>query len=584
MRDRPWPSASRIVYARRARYPRRECSTFGSIGLPSSRRSSRCSSPRSRSPTVRRPRRPPLAADAFDGERAFGGRAPLRNSLAELGRAFPRPRPARRRTPRSPTASPRRSAPPDRTGRPAFASRASATATSRPWSACGRASRAAGSSSLSHRDALESPGPRRAVRDRRAARAGARVPRARAAQDARARLHLAAPRTDSRARARGRAATTGGRSTRCSCSATWRARARTQAVGRAVVARPRPGAAGAPAHRRERACASRPAAPGGSRATAQWVRRALPLHRLRAGRSIAEASLPAVMMGVSGERGPEPGARCARRRLERFGRAALRAVTAIDAAGPAQDDGGGRPSPGARRDRHDAQRAARLGGAPARRHAAAARLPDRARRLLPRPPPPPRRSGRGWSGSRVGAARAAGVGVGARARPDRARWSRPRRPCSRCRTLERGGAVALGSVAFVARARLVRRPPAAARARRRARQPGRGRGWPRPRAPSCAAAAVVWAANPYAAALLLPAAHLWLFAAAPQTRLRRWWGVAAIVAGLLPFGFVALYYTRALGLDPLELAWMTLLPARLRAAVDRGGRRRRRRCSPASRR
>jgi hypothetical protein len=71
----------------------------------------------------------------------------------------------------------------------------------------------------------------------------------------------------------------------------------------------------------------------------------------------------------------------------------------------------------------------------------------------------------------------------------------------------------------------------------------------------------VWVANPYTAALLLPAAHLWLFAAAPQTRLVGWWGVAAIVAGLLPFAVIALYYMRALALDPLELAWMMLLSA-----------------------
>src|SRR5215217_5009456 len=31
----------------------------------------------------------PLAADAFDGERAFGARAPLENSLSELARKFP---------------------------------------------------------------------------------------------------------------------------------------------------------------------------------------------------------------------------------------------------------------------------------------------------------------------------------------------------------------------------------------------------------------------------------------------------------------------------------------------------------------
>jgi hypothetical protein len=72
---------------------------------------------------------------------------------------------------------------------------------------------------------------------------------------------------------------------------------------------------------------------------------------------------------------------------------------------------------------------------------------------------------------------------------------------------------------------------------------------------------LVWVVNPYAAALLLPAAHLWLFAGAPGSRLRGWAGVAAIAAGLAPFVFAALYYAFALGLDPLEFAWMAMLSA-----------------------
>jgi hypothetical protein len=70
---------------------------------------------------------------------------------------------------------------------------------------------------------------------------------------------------------------------------------------------------------------------------------------------------------------------------------------------------------------------------------------------------------------------------------------------------------------------------------------------------------VVWAANPYAAALLLPAAHLWLFSAAPATRLRGWAGAAAVAVGLLPIAFAALYYATALRLDPLDELWMATL-------------------------
>jgi hypothetical protein len=77
----------------------------------------------------------------------------------------------------------------------------------------------------------------------------------------------------------------------------------------------------------------------------------------------------------------------------------------------------------------------------------------------------------------------------------------------------------------------------------------------------CSLAAAVWLFNPYAAALLLPAAHLWLFAGAPQTRLQGWAGAAAVAAGLLPLAFVALYYGLALHLNPLELAWTAVLGA-----------------------
>jgi hypothetical protein len=75
----------------------------------------------------------------------------------------------------------------------------------------------------------------------------------------------------------------------------------------------------------------------------------------------------------------------------------------------------------------------------------------------------------------------------------------------------------------------------------------------------CLLAALVWVVNPYAAALLLPAAHVWLFAAGPQTRLRGWAGALAVAIGLLPFAIVILYYALALHLDPLDELWMALL-------------------------
>jgi hypothetical protein len=74
----------------------------------------------------------------------------------------------------------------------------------------------------------------------------------------------------------------------------------------------------------------------------------------------------------------------------------------------------------------------------------------------------------------------------------------------------------------------------------------------------CGLSLVAWALNPFAAALLLPAAHLWLFAAGG------WRGrpaLVALVAGLLAPAFVAVYYAIALGLGPGELAWGAVLGA-----------------------
>ena len=65
--------------------------------------------------------------------------------------------------------------------------------------------------------------------------------------------------------------------------------------------------------------------------------------------------------------------------------------------------------------------------------------------------------------------------------------------------------------------------------------------------------------NPYAAALLVPAAHLWLFLGAPQTRLRGIWGWLALGAGLvLPLG-VLVAEMDALRIGPFSLARLWLL-------------------------
>ena len=69
---------------------------------------------------------------------------------------------------------------------------------------------------------------------------------------------------------------------------------------------------------------------GGSRAIGQWARRALPLTVSEQGEA-ARAGLPAVLLQASGERGPGPRTEVSENRLDAFGRAALRSITALDA-------------------------------------------------------------------------------------------------------------------------------------------------------------------------------------------------------------------------------------------------------------
>src|SRR4051812_1922838 len=78
---------------------------------------------------------------------------------------------------------------------------------------------------------------------------------------------------------------------------------------------------------------------GGSRAIGQWARRALPLTVSEQGEA-ARGGLPAVLLQASGELGPGPRTPVSEDRLDAFGRAALRAITALDARVARSDEGG----------------------------------------------------------------------------------------------------------------------------------------------------------------------------------------------------------------------------------------------------
>jgi hypothetical protein len=72
-------------------------------------------------------------------------------------------------------------------------------------------------------------------------------------------------------------------------------------------------------------------------------------------------------------------------------------------------------------------------------------------------------------------------------------------------------------------------------------------------------AAAVWALNPFAAALLVPALHIWLFALEPDLRPRRWVAVALILLTLMPSALLIVYYADRLSLTAAEIPWTVVL-------------------------
>jgi hypothetical protein len=294
--------------------------------------------------------------------------------------------------------------------------------------------------------------------------------------------------------------------------------------------------------------------PGGARAVAQWIRRALPV-TVSAQGVAGDEGLPAALIGVSGERGPRAGQRVSPARLQAFGRATLRALTAIDAAGP--------------RDGTTPLFAGEPRGIVTMRNV----LPDWAVRMIVGTLLLPALL-TGLDAFFRARRRRVAMGpwfawVGVAAVPVVAAWiwlralgavgvldAPPGLLAPEVLPISGGGAAAVASAVVVgalacAAARLASRPLA----------PRRGS----PAAGGLAAvvglviglaAALAWVANPYLAALLLPAAHLWLFAGTPQGVLRGWPALAAVAVGLLAPLLVALYYGVALAAGPLDEAWL----------------------------
>lgn len=74
-------------------------------------------------------------------------------------------------------------------------------------------------------------------------------------------------------------------------------------------------------------------------------------------------------------------------------------------------------------------------------------------------------------------------------------------------------------------------------------------------------ALVVWLFNPFAALLLVPAAHLWLVLGSREIRPGRLGGLGLVVLGLLPAALAVALFASQLGMGPGEVAWSALTVA-----------------------
>jgi hypothetical protein len=288
---------------------------------------------------------------------------------------------------------------------------------------------------------------------------------------------------------------------------------------------------------------------GGPRAVTQWARMALPLTIGEQG-ELGRAGLPAVLLSASGERVPAARAPISQDTLQRFGRAALRAVQALD-AGP--DIGGGPQRVIVTQRKVLPEWSVRL-------LVAALLLPallvalDGFARLRRRHEPIAR--GIVWVFASAIPFLVALAFVFALAKTGLLAASPPA-PVPKGAIPVSGAALASAVLVFVlcwlvARPFLVR----VAGAQEAPESLGRAGAMV---VVLAALAAITWLVNPYAAALMVPALHAWLLVLAPGVRLRRGAAIALLVVGLLPVAGLVLADARSLGLGPVDSAWMAML-------------------------
>jgi hypothetical protein len=291
--------------------------------------------------------------------------------------------------------------------------------------------------------------------------------------------------------------------------------------------------------------------PGGDGPVMQWLRLAFPLTVSEQG-PIAQAGLPAVLLGASGELGPAPEEGIDETRLEDLGRAALRSVTALD-VGPDIEPAAPQ-STVVLRNQELPPWAVRLlvgvlllpplvtaldGLARVRRRGepvlpwlgwvAVSALPFLLAGLLlivlrltgaiaaPAAPVVPGLIPTSWP-AMVAALLTVGIGLGAL-------WPLAGRRLGLGRAGAGGSAGAGTAVALL----------------------------------TVGVAVAVWALNPFAALFLVPAAHLWLLALDAGASRPRWLRLLGALLALVPFAVAAVLYAAALDAGPVDLAWLGVL-------------------------
>jgi hypothetical protein len=287
--------------------------------------------------------------------------------------------------------------------------------------------------------------------------------------------------------------------------------------------------------------------PGGARAIGQWVRRALGATVSEQG-PIGAEGLPAVLLSASGERGPDPRQGVSDKRLEAFGQAAVRAVSAIDAVRPRDQDAFADAPHGIVTMRNVLPDwAVRLVIGTLLLPALLAAL-DAFFRIRRRRLPVAAALGRiaigavpivvAWMWLRLLGATGLLEATDGAVLPDSYLLDT-------AGLLAIGSAVLVAALAWYAARRMLARPAA-----RDSHALATGLA-------ICALTSVVWLVNPYAAALLLPATHLWLFAAGGNWSARP--GFAAVVGGLALPILAVVYLGAALALGPVDFAWASTL-------------------------